>query len=117
MRPVRLGGAHRDVQLPRDLLVGVAERKQSQHFTLAVRQRVALGLGSGFSLGFNQACAQLRMHVATAASDLAHSRDQLGAGRFFKDVTTGTSGKGLAHVTRIVLHRKDQHLRIRGFLA
>ena len=37
---VRLGRAHRDVELLRDLLVRVPEREQPQHLALAIRQRI-----------------------------------------------------------------------------
>ena len=43
VRAVRLGRAHRDVELLRDLLVRVAEREQPQHLALALGERVLLG--------------------------------------------------------------------------
>ena len=41
VRAVRLGGAHRDEERLRDLLVRVAERQQPQHLALAVGERIA----------------------------------------------------------------------------
>src|SRR4029453_9883708 len=40
VRAVRLGRAHRDVQLLGDLLVRVAERKQAQYLALAIGEGI-----------------------------------------------------------------------------
>src|SRR5262249_52090990 len=63
VRAVRLRGAHRDVQLLRDLLVRVSEREQTQHLALAFGERVFLRLPRRGGLGRDQACAELRVDI------------------------------------------------------
>jgi len=51
VRPVRLGRAHGDEELFRDLLVRVPQREQPQHFALSLGERILLGPPALLGLG------------------------------------------------------------------
>ena len=104
MRPVRLGGAHRDVEHLRDLLVRVAEGEQAQHLALAVRERILLRELRRLGVGGHQPSAELGIDVAAAARDLANRGHDLVVGRLLEDVAAGARRERLAHVARLVLH-------------
>ena len=109
VRPVRLGGAHRDEQHLRDLLIRVAEREQAQHLALPVGERVARSPPGRVDLRLREPGAERRMHVAPTRSDLAHRLHDLGVGRLLQHVAARAGGERLANVRRIVLHREHQH--------
>ncbi len=86
VRPVRLGRSDRDVQLPCDLLVGVAERQEPQDLAFAVGERVLRRSALLVGLGGDQARAELGVHVPPAAGDLTDRRHHLGVCGFLQDV-------------------------------
>jgi hypothetical protein len=51
--------------------------------------------------------------VAPAGCHLAHRLHELGVGRLLEHVIGGAGRECLADVTRVVLHREDEHLRVR----
>ena len=112
MCPVRLGGADRDAQELRDLLVRVPESQQTQHVPLALRQRVALDAEALLRLGRDQPRSERRIDMSASACHLANRRDDFGVGRLLQHVAGRAGGERLAHVARIVLHREHEHLRL-----
>ena len=86
VRAVRLGRAHRDVELARDLLVRVAEREQAQNVALAVGERVLLGALPLLRVGGDHPRAERRMHVAPAGGDVADGGDDVGVDGLLEDV-------------------------------
>ena len=67
-------------------------------------------------LGGDDPRAERRVDVAPAAGDLAHRGDDLGVGRLLEDVAARARRERLADVARVVLHREDEHLRVRRLL-
>src|SRR5712691_13117172 len=56
------------------------------------------------------------MDVLTAGGRLAHGADDLGVRSLLEHVAARARREGLAHVTRVVLHREHEHLRLGRFL-
>ena len=52
------------------------------------------------------------MDITTAADNLADGRNEFGVGTFFEQIATGSGLERLAHVSRVVLHREHEHLRL-----
>src|SRR4051812_35326401 len=116
VRAVRLGGSHRDEELLRDLLVGVAEREQAQDLALPLRERIVRGALAFLGLGGEQSRAELGMQVAAAGRDLAHRVHDLVVGRLLEHVAARAGRKCLAHVARVVLHREHADLHVGALL-
>ena len=113
VRPVRLGGAHGDEELLGDLLVRVPEREQAQHFALAVRKRILLGLPSCVGVRGDQPRAELGVDVATATGNFANSRDDFDVGGLLEHVAARAGRECRTDVAWVVLHREDEDLRLR----
>jgi hypothetical protein len=110
---VGLSRADRDVQLLRYLLIRVTEREEAQDLALAVGERVCFGAAFGFALCSDEACTELRVHIAPTGRDLTDRGDNLGVGSLFQDVAARARSECLLDVLGIVLHREDEHLRLR----
>src|SRR5262249_9449699 len=73
--PVRLGRAHGDVELLRDLLIRVAEREQFQDLALTVRERVGLLRCADGRVVGGKPRAELVVDVVAALRHLADRRE------------------------------------------
>src|ERR1041385_7873631 len=80
VRAVRLGGAYRDEELLRDLLVRVPQREEPEHLALAVGERILVHPARGGDVRGDEARAELRVDVSSAARDLAHCGDDFDIG-------------------------------------
>src|SRR3954463_9598316 len=78
--------------------------------------RRAPGSPALLRLGGDEAGPELGMHVAPAGGDLAHRLHDLVVGGLLEDVAAGAGGERLAHVLRVVLHRKHADLHVRALL-
>ena len=97
-------------------MIRVSQGEESQDLTLALRERVGFGGGSLRGLGHDETCSERWMHVVATFGDLTHSGNDLCIGGLLEDVASRTGREGLAHIARIVLHRKDEYLAFRGLL-
>ena len=101
--------AHRQVQLLRDLSVGVPERDQAQNIDLALGEVV--GSTRGGLRG--QARTQAGIEVLLAARCPTDGLDELLIGRLLEYVSDRARRQRLPREGGFLLHRQDHYLRCR----
>ena len=104
--PMRLDRAYAQEQALGDLLVRVAERDQSQHVALALRE-IVLGLAH------HQPRRHRGLHVQPIGEDRAQGVGELLVGGVLEHVALRSLLQRAAGVHRLVLHREDDDPRAR----
>ena len=97
---MRLDRAHAQVELPRDLLVGVAERDQAEDLALALGE-VVLGLAH------DETGCEGRMDVDPVGEHRLDRAHELLVCCVLDHVALRSELEGLVRVGRLVLHRED----------
>src|SRR5918996_2938587 len=99
--PMRLDGAHAEVEPARDLAVGVAERDQTEHVELALGQ-----VAGRAARGGRHARSELGVEPGAAAGGGPDRLDELGAGRLLQHVALGAGPQRFAGKGGVLLHRQ-----------